>query len=104
LDVRCSIFLLLKQDEVSYKGSGFSPAAGQKNGRPNRKRNFFNEVSYKVSGFRFRICWYKPPKGKEGNWLETIPGKSWFVVLRMYGPLEPWIKKTWRPGEIELVE
>jgi hypothetical protein len=24
--------------------------------------------------------------------------------LRMYGPLEPWIKKTWRPGEIELVK
>jgi hypothetical protein len=21
----------------------------------------------------------------------------------MYGPLEPWIKKTWRPSEIELV-
>ena len=43
------------------------------------------------------------PKGKEGNWLQTIPGKSWFAILRMYGPLEPWINKTWRPGEIELV-
>ena len=43
------------------------------------------------------------PKGEESNWLETIPGKSWFTILRMYGPLEPWIKKTWRPGEIELV-
>jgi len=30
--------------------SDVSPAAGQKNGRSNRKRNFFNEVSYKVSG------------------------------------------------------
>ena len=46
----------------------------------------------------------KPPKGKESNWLETIPGKSWFVGLRMYGPLEPWIEKTWRPSEIELVK
>ncbi len=46
----------------------------------------------------------KPPKGKESNWLETIPGKSWFVGLRMYGPLEPWINKTWRPGEVELVK
>ena len=44
-----------------------------------------------------------PPTGKEGNWLETIPGKSWFVILRMYGPLEPWIEKTWRPSEVELV-
>jgi hypothetical protein len=46
----------------------------------------------------------KPPAGKESNWLETLPGKSWFTILRMYGPLEPWINKTWRPGEIELVK
>ncbi len=46
----------------------------------------------------------KPPKGKEGNWLQTVPGKSWFIALRMYGPLQPWIDQTWRPGEIELVK
>lgn len=46
----------------------------------------------------------KAPKSFEKNWLETIPGKGWFVALRIYGPLEPWIEKTWRPGEIELVK
>ena len=46
----------------------------------------------------------KPPKGYENNWLETIQGKGWFVILRLYGPLQPWIDKTWRPGEIELVK
>jgi hypothetical protein len=44
------------------------------------------------------------PAGFENNWLQTIPGKSWFVALRMYGPLEAWIDKTWRPSEIELVK
>jgi hypothetical protein len=44
------------------------------------------------------------PEGKENNWIETVPGKSWFVILRLYGPLEPWFDKTWRPGEIELME
>jgi hypothetical protein len=24
------------------------------------------------------------------------------MILRLYGPLEPWFDKTWRPGEIEL--
>jgi hypothetical protein len=24
------------------------------------------------------------------------------MILRLYGPLEPWFNKTWRPGEIEL--
>ncbi len=31
----------------------------------------------------------KPPKGKKGNWLQTIPGKSWWLALRMYGLLNP---------------
>jgi hypothetical protein len=43
------------------------------------------------------------PVGKEANWVQTIPGKGWFVGLRLYGPLEPWFDKTWRPGEIEPV-
>ena len=46
----------------------------------------------------------KPPAGKESNWVPTMPGKGWFTVLRLYGPLEPWFEKTWRPGEITLVE
>ena len=46
----------------------------------------------------------KAPNGQESNWLQTVEGKSWFSILRMYGPLEPWINKTWKPGEIELVK
>lgn len=46
----------------------------------------------------------KAPRGYENNWLETVPAKSWFVILRIYGPLEPWIEKTWRPGEVELIK
>ena len=26
-----------------------------------------------------------------------------FMILRLYGPLEPWFNNTWRPGEIESV-
>jgi hypothetical protein len=35
--------------------------------------------------------------------VQTIPGKGWFMILRLYGTLEPWFNKTWRPGEFELV-
>ncbi len=42
------------------------------------------------------------PAGKENNWVQTIPGKGWNVMFRIYGPLEPWFDKTWRLGEIEL--
>ena len=46
----------------------------------------------------------KAPEGKENNWIQTIPGKGWFIYLRLYGPLEPWFDKTWKPGEIELIK
>jgi hypothetical protein len=46
----------------------------------------------------------KAPEGEENNWIQTIPKKGWFMILRLYGPLEPFFDKTWRPGEIELVK
>ncbi len=46
----------------------------------------------------------KPPKGHEDNWIQTMPGKSYNVMLRLYGPLEPWFDKTWKPGDFELVK
>ncbi len=46
----------------------------------------------------------KQPDGvKRGNWIQTTPGKGWFVILRLYSPLEPFFDKSWRPSEIELV-
>jgi hypothetical protein len=43
----------------------------------------------------------KPPPPEEANWVQTVPGQGWNTLLRLYGPLEPWFNKTWRPGEIE---
>lgn len=43
----------------------------------------------------------KPPQGKANNWVQTIPGKGWFMILRLYGPLEPWFNQTWKPAAIE---
>jgi hypothetical protein len=44
------------------------------------------------------------PVRMENNWIQTVPGKSWFVLLRLYGPLVAWIEKTWQPGEIEPID
>lgn len=71
----------------------------------------FPTVGSQTEGFRQNTdgshdVYFGPqaPEGYENNWLETIPGKSWFVILRMYGPLKPWLEQTWRPGEIELIK
>jgi len=47
--------------------------------------------------------WFGPkaPTLKEDNWVQTVPGKGWFAILRIYAPLKPWFDKSWRPGEFE---
>jgi hypothetical protein len=46
----------------------------------------------------------KAPEGMENKWVQTIPGKGWFRILRLFGPLEPLFKQTWGPGEVDLVQ
>ena len=45
----------------------------------------------------------KAPDGKANNWIQTVPGKGFFAILRLYNPLQPFFDKTWRPSEIELM-
>lgn len=44
------------------------------------------------------------PAGKESNWVQTVPRKAFFLLLRLYGPLSPWFDKSWRPGKIQMVQ
>ncbi len=44
------------------------------------------------------------PKGKEKNWVQTIPGKGWHMLFRLYGPEQAWFDKTWRPSEVDLMK
>jgi hypothetical protein len=46
----------------------------------------------------------KAPKGHEDNWVQTMPNKSYNVLLRLYGPTEAWFDKSWVPGDFELVK
>ena len=51
--------------------------------------------------------WFSPeqPEGvARGNWIQTVPGKGWFTLLRLYSPLESFFTKEWRLSEIEVVE
>ncbi|WP_199880247.1 DUF1254 domain-containing protein [Flammeovirga pacifica] len=46
----------------------------------------------------------KAPKGYENNWLQTVPGKSMFVILRLYGPTKVWHDRKWVPGNIQEIK
>jgi hypothetical protein len=45
----------------------------------------------------------QPTGVKRGNWIQTMPGKGWFTILRLYSPLPAFFDKSWRVGEIEPV-
>jgi hypothetical protein len=45
----------------------------------------------------------KPADAKDGNWIQTMPGKGWFMLLRLYSPRESFFTKAWRPSEVALV-
>tara|TARA_B100000809_G_scaffold263621_1_gene317303 strand:- start:267 stop:1814 length:1548 start_codon:yes stop_codon:yes gene_type:complete len=39
------------------------------------------------------------PVGFENNWIQTISGKGWNTIFRLYGPLEPWFAGEWYPSD-----
>jgi hypothetical protein len=41
------------------------------------------------------------PKGKQANWLATVPGRGYFAILRLYGPTETALDRSWKPGDVE---
>jgi len=42
--------------------------------------------------------------GKEANWLATVPGKGYFAIVRLYGPTEAALNKSWKPGDVEKIQ
>lgn len=44
------------------------------------------------------------PMGYENNWIQTIPGKGWNTIFRLYGPLEPWFAGEWYPSDAQLMK
>jgi len=39
--------------------------------------------------------------GDSTRWIQTIPGKGWFVYFRIYGPEKAAFDGSWRPGDFE---
>ena len=43
-------------------------------------------------------------EGKEKNWIKTLPGEGWSILIRLYGPLEPYFEQTWKPDDIVRIQ
>jgi hypothetical protein len=76
-------------------------ASGLANGQPLPSRGSLDKPAMNEDGSFDLYLGAKAPAGKEGNWLATPPGRSYFAILRLYSPTEAAINKSWKPGDID---
>lgn len=74
-------------------------ASGLANGQPFPSLGSRDKPVQNADGSTDLYFGPKAPKGKEKNWLATVPGKGYFAILRLYGPTAPALMKTWKPGD-----
>jgi len=78
--------------------------SGLANGQPFPSLGSRDKPAQNADGSTDLYLGPKAPEGKQGNWLATVPGRGYFAVLRLYGPTEAAINKSWKPGDIEKVK
>ena len=54
--------------------------------------------SISTSGLRLRAA------GKESNWIETLPGKGFYPMMRFYSPKAGLFDGTWKLPDVELMQ
>lgn len=69
-------------------------ASGLANGQPFPSLGSRDKPAQNTDGSTDLYLGPKPPDGKAGNWLATVPGRGYFAILRLYGPTEPAINKS----------
>jgi hypothetical protein len=74
------------------------------NGQPEASKNSYDpELANYDDGSVELFFGPEPPPSGASNWIRTLPGKGWFTILRLYGPLEGYMDRSWKPSDIEPV-
>jgi len=79
-------------------------ASGIANGQPFPSLGSRDKPVQSADGSTDLYLGPKAPTGKQGNWLATVPGRGYFAILRLYGPTEAAINRSWKPGDLEKAE
>lgn len=79
-------------------------ASGLANGQPFPSLGSRDKPVQNADGSTDLFLAPEAPDGKEKNWLATVPGKGFFAILRLYGPAEPALTKTWKPGDVTKIK
>ena len=78
--------------------------SGLANGQPFPSLGSLNKPAQNADGSTDIYLGPKAPKGKEANWIATVPGRGYFAVLRLYSPTMAALERRWKPGDIEKVK
>jgi hypothetical protein len=67
--------------------------------------SFSSQSKPKINSDGTVDVWFAPtrPQGAD-NWVQTVTGKGWFTIFRLYGPLQPWFDKSWKLPDIEVID
>jgi hypothetical protein len=74
--------------------------SGLDNGQPFPSINTMDKPAANADGST-DIYFGPNSPGDNKNWLRTVTGQGFFVILRIYGPTQAFFDKTWVPGDIE---
>ena len=82
-----------------------SNASGLKNNQPFPSVGSLDKLKYNDDGSVDLYFAPELPDGApESNWRRTVPGKGWFVLLRLYSPTKEFFDGSWRPGDFEKIK
>jgi hypothetical protein len=76
-------------------------AAGLANGQPFPSINTMDKPVSNPDGSTDIYFGPAEPAGHGKNWLRTVPGSGFFVILRLYGPKQEFFDQSWKPSDIE---
>jgi hypothetical protein len=79
-------------------------ASGLANGQPFPSLGSRDNPVQNADGGTDLYLGAKAPPGKQANWLATVPGRGYFVILRLYGPTEAALNNSWKPSDVEKMQ
>ena len=74
-------------------------AAQVDNGQPFPSLNAMDKPIANIDG-SIDVHFGPDSPGVGKNWIRTLPGKGYFVILRLYGPTKTFFDKSWKPGDL----
>jgi hypothetical protein len=74
--------------------------SGLDNGQPFPSLNQMDKPPQNADGSLDLYFGPTAPAGDEKNWLRTVPGKSYFLLLRLYSPEQSFFDKKWKPDDV----